>query len=226
MLTCDIGFKRSIGRKTVKREPGALITSMIGQNKPNLKVLCFQQNFLQIKQILEFNFYTSASLMPKVNFRYTIGFTLIEVLVSIVILALGLLGLASLQGISLKNNRDAYLFSEANALAYEMSDRIVSNSEGWVSIPAPAASCNSGCNSAAASCTTTQLAAYDYCYWQQAALAKLAAGATAVVTKSPDGGTTCTGNSLSRCLTMTWSRTNQGLGSSMNTAKYQMEVTP
>ena len=165
--------------------------------------------------------------MPKINFRHAIGFTLIEVLVSMVILALGLLGLASLQGISLKNNQDAFLFGQANALAYEMSDRIISNSQGWVTIPTPAATCATGCDSAAASCTTSQMAAYDYCYWKQKALTVLSTGATAVITASPKAGsTTCTGTSASRCLTMTWSRTNQQLSASMNTTNYELEVTP
>jgi type IV pilus assembly protein PilV len=165
--------------------------------------------------------------MPKINFRHAIGFTLIEVLVSMVILALGLLGLASLQGISLKNNQDAFLFSQANAVAYEMSDRIKVNRQGWVTIPTPAATCATGCDSAAASCTTSQMAAYDYCYWQQKALTVLSTGATAVITKSPMAGSaTCTGSSASLCLTMTWSRTNQQLSALMNTTKYQLEVTP
>ncbi|MGZ8945656.1 MAG: type IV pilus modification protein PilV [Methylococcaceae bacterium] len=165
--------------------------------------------------------------MPKINFRHALGFTLIEVLVSMIILAIGLLGLASLQGISLKNNQDAFLFSQANALAYEMSDRIKVNRQGWVTIPIPAAACATGCDSAAASCTTTQMAAYDYCYWQQSAIAKLSPNATAVITVSPKASsTTCTGSASSLCLTMTWSRTNQSLSTSMNTTNFELEVTP
>ncbi len=166
--------------------------------------------------------------MPKINFHHAIGFTLVEVLVSIVILALGLLGLASLQGISLKNNQDAFLFSQANALAYEMSDRIKANRLEWiVAIPAPAAACVDGCNSSGASCTATQMAAYDYCYWQQKAIATLSTGATAVITASPKAGsTTCTGGASSLCLTMTWSRTNQNLSAAMNTTNFELEVTP
>jgi type IV pilus assembly protein PilV len=174
--------------------------------------------------------------MPKINFRHAIGFTLIEVLISMVILAIGLLGLASLQGISLKNNQDAYLFSQANALAYEMSDRIKANKQGWnpagttVTIPTDAqlaavSSCTVGCNGAAASCTTAQMAAYDYCYWKQNAATKLSSGATAVITTSV-GTAPCTGSAPSLCLTMTWSRTNQSLSDSMNTTNYQLEVTP
>ncbi len=169
--------------------------------------------------------------MPKINFRHAIGFTLIEVLISMVILSLGLLGLAALQGISLKNNQDAFLFSQANALAYQMSDRIKANKRGWnpsgttVSIPAPAASCATGCNSAAASCTTTQMAAFDYCYLKQQATAVLSPDATAVITTSV-GTAPCIGSAPSLCITMTWSRTNQQLSASMNTTNFQLEVTP
>jgi len=167
--------------------------------------------------------------MPKINFRHVIGFTLIEVLVSMVILALGLLGLAALQGISLKNNQDAYLFSQANALAYEMSDRIKANRLGWTTgtIPtaASAGSCATGCNSSTPACTTTQMASYDYCYWQQKAITTLSPDATAVVTTSPKTGSTiCTGTSSSLCLTMTWSRSNNKNLS--GTTNFELEVTP
>ena len=169
--------------------------------------------------------------MSKINFRQATGFTLIEVLVSMIILAIGLLGLAALQGISLKDNQDAYLFSQANALAYEMSDRIKANKLGWnptgttVSIPAAVSNCTVGCNSATASCTPYQMAAYDYCYWQQKATTMLLTGATAVITTSV-GTAPCTGSAPSLCLTMTWSRANQSLSNSTNTASYQLEVTP
>lgn len=174
--------------------------------------------------------------MPKFNFRRARGFTLIEVLVSMIILALGLLGLASLQGISLKNNQDAHLFSQANALAYEMSDRIKANKRGWnpsgatVTIPTAAqlaavASCTAGCDSSGAACTSAQMAAFDYCYWRQKAIALLSPNATAVVTAST-GTAPCSGSAPSLCLTMTWSRTNQSLSTSMNTTNYQLEITP
>jgi type IV pilus assembly protein PilV len=45
------------------------------------------------------------------------GFTLVEVLVAVVILGLGLLGLAGLQAASLRNNHSAYLRSQATLLA-------------------------------------------------------------------------------------------------------------
>ncbi|NOS87695.1 MAG: type IV pilus modification protein PilV [Methylococcaceae bacterium] len=55
------------------------------------------------------------------------GFTLIEVLVAMVVLSIGLLGLAGLQATSLKSNQSAYHRSQATQLAYEMADRMRAN---------------------------------------------------------------------------------------------------
>lgn len=173
---------------------------------------------------------------PEYN-SYTTGFTLIEVLISMVILALGLLGLAALQGISLKNNQDAYLYSQANALAYEMSDRIKANRPGWLDLladptgltlsplPDPAdlnTICVTGCDSAGGACSPGDMAASDYCYWLQQARAKLSPDA-AIRIDTSIGVPPCSGGAPSLCLTMTWSRANQGL---TGTTSYQLEVTP
>ena len=55
------------------------------------------------------------------------GFTLIEVLISMLILAVGLLGLAGLQATGLRNNLSAYNRSQATQLAYDMADRMRAN---------------------------------------------------------------------------------------------------
>lgn len=52
------------------------------------------------------------------------GFTLLEVLVTIVVLSLGLLGYAGLQMASLKNSASAYQRSQATILAYDIIDRM------------------------------------------------------------------------------------------------------
>lgn len=52
------------------------------------------------------------------------GFTLIEIMVAVVVLAIGLLGLAGLQMTSLRFNSSAYLRSQATNLAYDMADRM------------------------------------------------------------------------------------------------------
>lgn len=55
------------------------------------------------------------------------GATLIEVLVAIVVLAIGLLGLAGLQISSLQSNHSAYYRSQATILAYDLTDRMRAN---------------------------------------------------------------------------------------------------
>lgn len=55
------------------------------------------------------------------------GFTLVEVLVSLVILSIGLLGIAKLMLFSSHSNDSAYLRSQATDLAYEMLDYMRAN---------------------------------------------------------------------------------------------------
>lgn len=55
------------------------------------------------------------------------GFTLIEVMVAVVILAVGLLGMASLMARSQKSNESAYARSQATLMAYNYLERIRSN---------------------------------------------------------------------------------------------------
>ncbi|MBA3979680.1 MAG: type IV pilus modification protein PilV [Alcanivorax sp.] len=55
------------------------------------------------------------------------GFSLIEVLVALLILAIGLLGLAGMQTRSVQMNHSAHQSSQANYLAYDMLDRMRAN---------------------------------------------------------------------------------------------------
>lgn len=60
--------------------------------------------------------------------RYTQqGATLIEVLIAIVVLSIGLLGMAGLQATSIQSNYSAYYRSQATVLAYDYADRIRAN---------------------------------------------------------------------------------------------------
>lgn len=55
------------------------------------------------------------------------GASMIEVLITIVVLAIGLLGLAGLQVTSIQTNHSSYYRSQASILAYDLSDRMRSN---------------------------------------------------------------------------------------------------
>lgn len=66
--------------------------------------------------------------MPKtVPTRSSAGFSLIEVLVSIVVLSIGLLGTAGLMSASLKNTNTAFYRSQATFLADDIVDRLRAN---------------------------------------------------------------------------------------------------
>jgi len=55
------------------------------------------------------------------------GFTLIEILISVLILSIGLLGLAGLQGLAVKYNTDSYMNTQATMLFREMTGMIRAN---------------------------------------------------------------------------------------------------
>lgn len=60
--------------------------------------------------------------MKRISF--STGFSLIEVLIALLVLSIGLLGLAGLQVTSLKYGQDAFSRSSATILAYNLIDRI------------------------------------------------------------------------------------------------------
>lgn len=55
------------------------------------------------------------------------GFTLIEVLVALLVLSIGLLGVAGLQLASLRDSQDAYMRSQASILAMDITERMRAN---------------------------------------------------------------------------------------------------
>lgn len=97
------------------------------------------------------------------------GFSLIEVLVTLVVLSIGLLGIAGMQASGLRNNHAAYTKTQATNLAMDMAERIRANPRGQAeyagfnSNNAPADS--PGCISAG--CSPAQLASHDKFEWSQ-----------------------------------------------------------
>ncbi len=65
--------------------------------------------------------------MNKNSTEQQTGIGLIEVLVSLLVIAIGVLGMAGLQSRSLQHNQAAYLHSRATFLAGDMLDRIRAN---------------------------------------------------------------------------------------------------
>jgi type IV pilus assembly protein PilV len=106
------------------------------------------------------------------------GFTLIEILVTVIVLAIGLLGLAGLQATSLSFNSTAYQRSQATNLAYDIADRMRANV-----VAARGGAYNVNFGFAAPGGAT--LAATDLREWRQALINALPAGTGQI---APDAG--------------------------------------
>jgi type IV pilus assembly protein PilV len=99
------------------------------------------------------------------------GFTLLEVLVALLVLSVGLLGLAGLQAHSLRNNHSAMLRSQAVALGYDMLDRMRSNRVAALAAGSAYESDYGDAESkpdCASNCSIAQIAQYDLGSWKAA----------------------------------------------------------
>lgn len=136
------------------------------------------------------------------------GFTLLEVLIAIVVLSIGMLGIASLQAYGQRSNHSAYLRSQATALAYDMIDRMRANMAGvqngnYNAVDTTAGTySNPGCDTA--TCSSSQMAQYDMYDWQQE-----------LATQLPVGNGTVTGAGAGSVFTVTvmWDDERNGSGS-------------
>lgn len=116
------------------------------------------------------------------------GFSLIEVLVSLVVTSIGLLGLAGLQANGLRNNTTAYIRTIATQQAYDITDRMRANRAGiaagdYDTITATVA--DPGCTAEGGACTPAEMAAYDAYIWNSANAALLPGG-LGTVTRAGD----------------------------------------
>ncbi|WP_038053012.1 type IV pilus modification protein PilV [Thioalkalivibrio sp. ALJ1] len=66
---------------------------------------------------------------PKHSKRRATGVTLIEVLVALLVLSIGLIGVAALQANALQANHGSQMRSQATNLAYDIADRMRANRE-------------------------------------------------------------------------------------------------
>ena len=137
------------------------------------------------------------------------GFTLLEVLIALVILSVGLLGLAGIQQTGVRNNHNALLRSQASFLAYEVVDYMRSNLVGvqllhYDAVAAPTAPvCGeaSACDNTAAN----RMADYDLVNWYNNLTAALPNGNGTIACTDSDttDAIVCTpGSTIS--VTVTW----------------------
>lgn len=114
------------------------------------------------------------------------GFTLVEVLIAVLVLSIGLLGLASLQAASLRNNYSSYMRTQATLLANDMADRIRANPTGatagsYNSIGPTGLPTTAPTSCLTTGCSTAQMALFDIAAWGTLLDSRLPGGTGSVV---------------------------------------------
>lgn len=98
----------------------------------------------------------------------TRGFSLVEVLVALIVMSVGMLGIAGLYVQSMQAGRTSMLRHHAVTLAADIADRIRANPTAGAAYAA-AAGLDNNCVAQGANCDVAQMAAHDIFLWQQQA---------------------------------------------------------
>lgn len=98
------------------------------------------------------------------------GFTLIEVLVTLLILSIGFLGIAGIQSLSLQQAHNTYFLTQADLLLRDMADRMRNNAEGaslglYIHEGGASGGDAAACLGSTALCSVDQMAAADLAEW-------------------------------------------------------------
>jgi type IV pilus assembly protein PilV len=117
----------------------------------------------------------------------TKGFTLVEVLVALVVMTVGMLGIAALYVEGLRLSRTSIYRMNAINLASDMADRIRTNFAVPASYAGNGPGANNNCVNSAVNCTPDQLAADDWFRWLETINNRMPPGTTGVVDVSLAG---------------------------------------
>jgi type IV pilus assembly protein PilV len=137
------------------------------------------------------------------------GFTLLEVLIALLILSIGLLGLASLQTNGLRSNQMASMRTTATQLAYDIADRMRANPVGVdaqnyviaVNDADPVIPAGENCENV--TCSASQMATYDLAQWR-GAVGSLPGGTSSIAR-------IVTGSVVTHTITVYWDEYRQGV---------------
>ena len=99
------------------------------------------------------------------------GFSMLEVLITVFILSVGLLGVAGMQAASIKLSHESHLRSQASLLAYDMADRMRANGASATggdydrTLTRTQTGLNPDCSTPGTACSPNQIAAVDLANW-------------------------------------------------------------
>ncbi len=106
------------------------------------------------------------------------GFTLVEVLIALIILSVGMLGIAGLYVHSMQAGRTSLFRHHAVTLAGDVADRIRANPRAAIAYSQAGA--NNNCVNGGVDCTPAQMAGNDVFLWDQQAADTLPNGTVTV----------------------------------------------
>lgn len=143
------------------------------------------------------------------------GFTMIEVVIALLVLMVGLLGIASMQTYGVQATMKSHQQAIAMVQAQDIADRIRTNISGLRSTQytnaIPGAVPDPTCIELADTCTSTQLAATDLFNWQTENAASLPLGQGSIVCTDIDAATAGTLEAGSSCvITLRWDGNRNG----------------
>ena len=165
-----------------------------------------------------------ASTRQRANAR---GFTLIEVLVTLLVLSIGLLGIAKLLLVSSRANDSAYLRTQATSLAYSILDSMRANRAAAVAGNYNVAATNPGTQCGVSSpCSAQTTAMYDLWNWQQALTTGLGPSGTGTITTVNATDPVTGGTDVTATITVQWNDTvaQQSFGVSTGNVSVTLET--
>ena len=112
-------------------------------------------------------------------FKKVAGFTLVEVLIALIILSVGMLGIAGLYVHSMQAGRTSLFRHHAVTLAGDVADRIRANPRAGAAYAL--AGGDNNCVDGGIDCTPAQMAAHDIFLWDQQAVDTLPTGTVTIV---------------------------------------------
>jgi type IV pilus assembly protein PilV len=192
-----------------------------------------------------------SALKQTLRLKRSRGFTLIEVLVAIVVLSIGLIGIAGLLVSVIGRNQSSVYHSVAVSLATDIAERMRANSQAFsltsaanvyttqLTSGAPPTSTDA-CESATGNCDTDKMAKYDASKWEDLVSKVLPSGKGVVCfdnNNAADDGdlsaTGCNGAGNVVVIKIFWDETHSGgnasatgSGSAKNTQRYVLVFQP
>lgn len=167
----------------------------------------------------------TASRLAKHNRQQ--GTTLIEVLVSLLILSFGMMGMAGLQNVSLRANQLAYFRTQATTFTLDVVERMRANLTG---VDSGNYNNVAGADTAAcftvAGCTSAQMAGQDIFDWSAGITAALPLGDSVVCLDStPNDGTTgakaCDNTGVMYAIKIWWDDNRDGTATTRYVTTFQ-----